>query len=130
MIVDSSAVLAMMLSEPEGRRIEAAVAKEAVCRLPAAGYLESSMILISRIGPDAVRDLDLVLQLFNIQITPFTEGQARLAREAFRRYGKGRHAAQLNFGDCMAHALARESGEELLFKGTDFAATDVAVAAY
>jgi ribonuclease VapC len=129
-IIDASAVVAMMLSEPEGRRIEAAVTKEAACRLSAVSYCESSMILISRVGRDAVRDLDLVLQLFNIQIVPFTDGQARLAREAFRRFGKGRHPAQLNFGDCMAYALARETGEELLFKGTNFAQTDIAVAGY
>lgn len=130
MILDSSAVIAMMMAEPEGLRIEAALAKESACRLSAVSYFESSMILISRVGPDAVRDLDLVLQLLGVLIVPFTEGQARMAREAFRRYGKGRHPAALNFGDCMAYALARETGEPLLFKGTDFSQTDVAVAAY
>lgn len=65
-----------------------------------------------------------------MEIVPFTESQARIARQAYRRYGKGRHSAQLNFGDCMAYAVAKESGEELLFKGKDFGATDIARAAY
>jgi ribonuclease VapC len=65
-----------------------------------------------------------------MEIAPFTESQARLAREAFKRYGKGRHPAKLNFGDCMAYALAMETGDELLFKGSDFSETDVAVAPY
>jgi len=88
------------------------------------------MILVSRRGAEGVRDLDLLTMRFRIEIVPFTESQARLAREAFKRYGKGRHPAGLNFGDCMAYALARETGEELLFKGTDFAQTDIAIAAY
>jgi ribonuclease VapC len=67
---------------------------------------------------------------FKIEIVDFTEAHALVAREAFRRYGKGRHPAKLNFGDCMAYALAKETGEELLFKGTDFGQTDVAAAAY
>ena len=88
------------------------------------------MILVSRRGAEGVRDLDLLTMRFRIEIVPFTESQARLAREAFKRYGKGRHPAGLNFGDCMAYALARETGEELLFKGTDFAQTDIAIALY
>jgi len=88
------------------------------------------MILISRTGSDAVRDLDLVLLRFSVAVVPFSETQARIARDAFARYGKGHHPAKLNFGDCMAYALARETGEELLFKGTEFAQTDIAVAAY
>jgi len=74
--------------------------------------------------------LDLLMARFKIKIVDFTESQAGLARDAFRRYGKGRHAAQLNFGDCMAYALAKETGEALLFKGTAFDKTDVAAAAY
>jgi ribonuclease VapC len=88
------------------------------------------MILQSRRGVDGVRDLDLLIVRFRIEIVAFTESQARLAREAFKRYGKGRHPAQLNFGDCIAYALAKETGEELLFKGIDFAQTDIAAAPY
>jgi ribonuclease VapC len=77
-----------------------------------------------------VADLDLQIYRFGMHVVPFTASQARIAREAFRRYGKGRHPAALNFGDCMSYALARETGEELLFTGTDFSQTDVAVAPY
>lgn len=88
------------------------------------------MIMLSRHDEDGPRDLDLFVARRRMEVSPFTESQAVLAREAFRRYGKGRHPAQLNFGDCMAYALAKETGDELLFKGTDFAQTDIAVAAY
>jgi len=129
-IIDSSALVAMMLSEPERQRLELAIANAGSCLISASSYLESSMILISRTGSDAVRDLDLVLLRFSVAVVPFSETQARIARDAFARYGKGHHPAKLNFGDCMAYALARETGEELLFKGTEFAQTDIAVAAY
>jgi ribonuclease VapC len=88
------------------------------------------MIMLSRRDKDGSRDLDLFVARRRMEVSPFTEAQAVLAREAFRRYGKGRHPAQLNFGDCMAYALARETGDVLLFKGTDFALTDIAVATY
>jgi ribonuclease VapC len=88
------------------------------------------MVLLSRKGSEAVRALDLLILRLGIEIVPFTESQARLARAAFERYGKGHHPAGLNFGDCMAYALARETGEELLFKGTDFGQTDVATVLY
>ena len=88
------------------------------------------MILLRRREEAGLRDLDQFVARSGMEIAAFTESQARLAREAFKRYGKGRHPAKLNFGDCMAYALARETGEELLFKGTDFAQTDIAAAAY
>jgi ribonuclease VapC len=130
MIIDSSAMVAMLLEEPEGHLFDVAILKSAVRHISTAGLLEASMILLSRKGADGVRDLDLLIARFRIEIAPFTESQARLARMAFERYGKGRHPAKLNFGDCIAYALARETGEELLFKGTDFGQTDIAVAAY
>lgn len=130
MIVDSSAILAILLEEPEGNLLDVAILKRDDPRMSAAGLLEASMILQSRRGADSVRDLDLLIARFKIQIVPFTESQARIARRAFERYRKGRHPAQLNFGDCMSYALAKETGEELLFKGTDFGQTDIAVALY
>jgi ribonuclease VapC len=130
MIVDSSVLVAILQKEPEALRLTSAIAKSSVCRLPACCFLEASMVLLSRRKEDSLRDLDLYIARSGMEIVPFTESQARLARAAFERYGKGRHAAGLNFGDCMAYALARESGEELLFKGNDFAQTDVAVAPY
>jgi ribonuclease VapC len=74
--------------------------------------------------------LDLLIARLGIRLIAFTESQARVARMAFERFGKGRHPAQLNFGDCIAYALAKDTGEELLFKGTDFGQTDIAVATY
>jgi ribonuclease VapC len=130
MIVDPSALVAILLNEPEALRFTTAIAENPVCRLPASCLLEASMILLTRRGNDGVRDLDLYVARCKMEIAPFTEPQAGLARDAFRRFGKGRHPAQLNFGDCMAYALAKETGEELLFKGTDFGQTDVAAAAY
>ena len=88
------------------------------------------MLMLGRLGEDGLRDLDLYLARSRMAIVPFTETQAGLARDAFRRFGKGRHPAKLNFGDCMAYALAKETGEELLFKGTDFGQTDIVAAAY
>jgi len=130
MIVDSSAMLAILFEEPEGRLLDAYIARNPVCRMSSASFLEASMILQSRRGVDGVRDLDLLIVRFTIEIVAFTESQARLARDAFKRYGKGRHPAQLNFGDCIAYALAKETGEELLFKGIDFTQTDIAAAPY
>ena len=128
MIIDTSAMVAMLLEEPEGHLFDVAILKNSVRHISSAGFLEASMILQSRRGADGVRDLDLLIARFRMEIVSFTESQARLARMAFERYGKGRHPAKLNFGDCMTYALARETGEELLFKGTDFAQTDIAAA--
>ena len=130
MIVDSSALVAILLKEPEALRLTTAIAKSSVCRLPSSCFLEASMILLGRRDEDGARDLDIYVSRSRMNIAPFTESQARLARTAFERYGKGRHPAKLNFGDCMAYALARETGEDLLFKGTDFSQTDIAAAAY
>jgi len=129
-IVDSSVLIAILQNELEARRLAVALAQATVCRLPASCHLESFMRILPRYGDNGVRDLDLLVAQYYMEIASFTESQARIARDAFRRFGKGRHPACLNFGDCMAYALAKETGEELLFKGTDFGLTDVAVAAY
>jgi len=130
MIVDSSALVAILLKEPEALRLTTVIAGSSVSRLPAPCLVEVSMLILGRLGDDGLRDLDLYLARSRMEITAFTEFQAGLARNAFRRYGKGRHPAKLNFGDCMAYALAKETGEELLFKGTDFGQTDVVAQAY
>ena len=88
------------------------------------------MVSLGQRGADGLKDFDMLIARFGIRVVAFTESQALIARQAFERYGKGRHPAQLNFGDCIAYALAKETGEELLFKGTDFGQTDIAVAAY
>jgi ribonuclease VapC len=130
MIIDSSALVAILLTEPEAQRLTTAITKATIRLLPTPCLLETSMILLKRRGAQSTNDLDLYLYRGHIETVPFTESQALIARIAFDRYGKGRHAAQLNFGDCMAYALAKETGEELLFKGTDFGQTDVAIAPY
>jgi ribonuclease VapC len=129
-IVDSSAVVAILRREPEALRLVTVIADSSICRLPASCFLEVSMLILGRDGEDGLRDLDLLIARSKIEIVAFTEAHVWIAREAFRRYGKGRHPAKLNFGDCMSYALAKETGEELLFKGTDFALTDIAVASY
>lgn len=130
MIVDTSALLAILFQEPEAERIAVALARAEQRALAAPSFLEASILLQARRGDEAVRSLDLLLARFNIEITPFGADQARIARAAFKRFGKGRHKAALNFGDCIAYALARHTGEPLLFKGADFSQTDVAVAPY
>jgi ribonuclease VapC len=130
MIIDTSALVAILQTEPEALRLTTAISNATTRLLPASCLLETAMILLGRRGTEGSNDLDLYLYRGHIEIVPFTETQARLARDAFIRYGKGRHPAKLNFGDCIAYALAKDTGEELLFIGTDFALTDIAVAAY
>lgn len=130
MIVDSSALIAILFEEPQGRLIDVAIVECADCRMSSATFLETSMVILARKGQDGVRNLDLLIARLGIRIVPFTESHARLARSAFKRFGKGHHPAALNFGDCMAYALAKETGEELLFKGTDFAQTDILAVIY
>ena len=130
MIVDSSALLTILLNEPEERRISVAILGALSRSISAATLLETAMAFESRAGAQAVAELDrLVIQL-NLEIVSFTANQAQIAREAFRRYGKGRHAARLNFGDCIAYALAKDWGEPLLFKGDDFSKTDIEAVPY
>ncbi len=92
--------------------------------------LETAMVIEGRIGERGAAELDRLIASLALGITSFTPAQASTAREAFRRYGKRRHPAQLNFGDCMAYALAKERGEPLLFKGNDFSQTDIEAAPY
>lgn len=124
MIVDSSALLAVVQGEPEARECgELLLAND--CAISAANWLEAGIVVDNR-SVDAQRDLDELLDLANIAIEPVTAEHARLARDAYRRYGKGSgHPAQLNFGDCFAYALAVSRGEALLFVGDDFTETDV-----
>ena len=126
MIVDSSAIVSVVRKEPGWEAFYAAIVEANSVRLSAAGYLEIGIVVDSRRDPLATRQLDDFLESAAIVIEPVTEHQARIAREAYRDYGKGSgHAASLNFGDCFAYALARDRGEPLLYKGTDFAHTDV-----
>ena len=127
MIVDSSAIVSILRKERGWQTYQAAIEKEeTVVRLSAAGYLEIGIVVDSKRDPSATRYLDDFLASAAVVIEPVTERQARIAREAYRDYGKGSgHPAGLNFGDCFAYALARDLGEPLLYKGTDFAHTDI-----
>jgi ribonuclease VapC len=121
-VLDTSAVLAILQDEPERRRFNEAVETRS---LSTASFVECSMILESRYGADGVRDLDLLIAKAQISLVPVDEDQAHPARRAYQKYGKGRHPAGLNFGDCFSYALARALDEPLLFKGNDFLQTDV-----
>ena len=125
MTLDASAVLAVLQDEAERDEFVSLIEKAPRRLISAVSVLEAAMVLEGRRGDDAGADLDLFLQRASIEIVAFDEEQLRVARAAFRRFGKGRHPAGLNFGDCASYALAQWSGEALLFKGTDFTASDV-----
>jgi ribonuclease VapC len=123
--LDTSALLAIMLGEPEIDEFSKLIAQSSRRLMSTVSVLETSIVLEGRMGEDAAYRIDVFLGRGAIEVVPFDQNQLALARSAFRRFGKGRHAAALNFGDCAAYALAQWSGEPLLFKGSDFAATDV-----
>jgi ribonuclease VapC len=125
MVLDTSAILAILQGEPERRKFNEAIEAAETRSLSTASFVECSMVLESRYGPDGVRDLDLFIAKAQISLVPVDVEQAELARRAFRDYGKGRHPAGLNFGDCFAYALARATDAQLLFKGNDFTETDI-----
>jgi len=125
MTLDTSAVLAILQDEPERTEFVSLIEQAPRRLMSTVSVLEAAMVLEGRLGEDAGLDLDLFLLRASVETVPFDAEQLQLARTAFRRFGKGRHAAGLNFGDCAAYALAQWSGEPLLFKGADFAATDV-----
>ncbi len=125
MILDSSAVLAILFREPGFEAFEEAVANAPSCQISAASFVEVSIVLESRAGDAAMRQLDALIRQARIFVEPVTEEQALIARQGFSDYGKGRHPAGLNFGDCFAYALAKSTGELLLYKGEDFSQTDI-----
>lgn len=125
MVLDTSAVLAILQNEPERRKFNEAIEAAETRSLSTASFVECSMIVESRFGADGIRDLDLLIAKAQISLAPVDEEQADLARRAFRKYGKGRHPAALNFGDCFSYALSKALQEALLFKGNDFSQTDV-----
>lgn len=125
MVVDSSAILAVLFKEPERDAFATAIADAGARLLSSVNALEAAIVVAARKGPSGVRELDLLFHHARIEVVSFTEAHFGLAREAWERYGKGRHPAGLNLGDCCAYALARHSGEPLLFKGEDFGRTDV-----
>lgn len=130
MIIDSSALVAILTSESDADVLEDALVASPARRISAVTYVETSIVMDSPGRPVVSHALDNFLQISQIGIEAVTVQQAQLARQAYREFGKGRHRAGLNFGDCFAYALAKEKGEPLLFKGDDFRRTDVEVADY
>jgi len=126
MIVDSSALVAILQYEPERLAFAKILDGANALRMSAAGYLELSIVIDSRKDATVSREIDEIIERFNIQIEPVTAEQARIARQAYRDYGRGSgHPANLNFGDCFSYALARDKREPLLYKGDDFVHTDL-----
>ena len=125
MIVDTSAVMTILFGESGAERYDTTIAEARRCRMSVVNFLEAAIVLESRSGPAAGHELDAFLKEAEIKLEAVTAEQAQAARRAWRRFGKGNHPAGLNFGDCFAYALAEATGEPLLFKGGDFALTDV-----
>ena len=125
MIIDTSAIRAILQDEPDRRRFTEAIEAAATPRISAATFLEASMVIQSRFGAEGVQRLDMLLETARVEMMAVDPAQARIARQAFIDFGKGRHPAGLNFGDCFTFALARQLGEPLLCKGSDFAQTDL-----
>jgi ribonuclease VapC len=123
--VDTSAVIAILRGEEEAEPFAFAIAEAEQCFFSAVGLLEASMVMIGRGAPGLAVLVDALVQDLAIEIVPFDGELARESRAAFIRFGKGRHPARLNFGDCVSYALAQARGLPLLYKGDDFARTDV-----
>lgn len=125
MVIDTSALLAILQDEPERRSFNESIEAADSRVMSVATFIEASILLESRFGAEGLRDLDQFIERADIELAPVDLEQARIARAAFGRFGKGRHPAALNYGDCFSYALARVLGEPLLFKGEDFSQTDV-----
>lgn len=128
MIVDTSVIVAILRGEPEARAFEQVLARAPIARISAATYVELGVVVDGARDPVQSSALDAVLGAARVRVEPLTEVQARIARAAYQRFGRGSgHPARLNMGDCFAYALARDLAEPLLFKGADFAQTDIEI---
>lgn len=125
MVIDTSALIAILLGEPEAEALARAIAGDPKRVTSAFTALETGIVIEAKKGEAGGRELDLLLHHARIEIVAMNSDQYETARTAWRTYGKGRHPAGLNIGDCCSYALAKYSGEPLLFKGNDFAQTDV-----
>jgi ribonuclease VapC len=128
MVIDTSAIVAIAFDEPEAKSLRERIADDPVRLISAATVLEAAMVIETRLGEAGGAELDLWLHRADVEIVAVTAEHGDQARRAWRRYGKGRHAAGLNFGDCFSYALAALTREPLLFKGEDFSKTDIVVA--
>jgi ribonuclease VapC len=129
MVIDTSAVLVILQGEPERRSFAEIIESADSIRMSVASFVEASMVIESRYGAEGLRDLDRFLSRAGVELIPVDQEQGQLARTAYSRFGKGRHRAGLNYGDCFSYAAAISLGEPLLFKGDDFIHTDVAMIA-
>ena len=125
MVIDTSVLVAILFGEPEALAFTKAVADESRKLISAFNLLETGIVVEARKGEAGGRELDLLMHRAQIEIVGMNADQAELARTAWRKYGKGNHSAGLNIGDCCAYALAKYSGEPLLYKGNDFSQTDI-----
>ena len=125
MVIDSSAIIAILCDEPERYNFNRKIEADSRRLISTASVLETSIVLENRYGEEAYRELDFFLLKAAIEIRPFDAEQLEIARRAYRQYGKGRHPASLNYGDCFSYALAKQTGEPLLYKGNDFSQTDI-----
>jgi ribonuclease VapC len=128
MVVDSSAVIAILKQEPGWERLQEALLRAETAVMSAAVVVETSIVIEAASGAAGLRKLDALLEATAIEVVAFEPEQVALARDGFRRFGKGRHPARLNFGDCLSYALAQQRAEPLLFTGEDFGRTDVEAA--
>jgi ribonuclease VapC len=128
MILDTSALSVIFFGEPEARVYAKLIHDADRCRMSAANFVELAMVIERQLGPEAGRQCDMFFRRAGIVIEPVTIEHAHLARQGFLDFGKGRHPAGLNFGDCFAYALAKATDEPLLYKGMDFSKTDVRAA--
>ena len=129
MILDTSAMVAILYREPEAAAFAQLIHDEDTCRMSVASLIELTMVIESQLGSDGMRQAEAFLRRADVMIEAVTLVQGELARQAFLDFGKGRHRAGLNFGDCFSYALAKATGEPLLFKGNDFGQTDIKAAA-
>jgi ribonuclease VapC len=128
MIIDTSAIIAILFDEDDAMSYAKAITEADSCRISAATFVETAIVVEAQTKNSGGRQLDAFIRRAGIVIEPVTEEQAHIARQAFIDFGKGRHAAGLNYGDCFSYALSKASREPLLFKGKDFAKTDLSAA--
>lgn len=125
MIVDTSAILAVLFNEEDAETYARALARAEFCRMSAANFVEAAIVVDTQTKDRGSRQFDAFFRRAGITIEPVSEEHAHVARQAYADFGKGRHPAALNFGDCFAYALAKVTGEPLLFKSKDFKRTDI-----
>lgn len=125
MIIDTSALVAILYREPEAAHFTRIIRAADSCRISVANHLELAIVVENQLGPEGMRQAETYMRRAGVTIEPVTVEHGALARQAFLDFGKGRHKASLNFGDCFAYALAKASDEPLLFKGNDFTLTDI-----